>query len=169
MKKLTNGTKKIEAKPQWNTSHHPRRGNSLGSTLNRRITGLVTTLILPSVNSQGCPVLITWQGVNCALKVSILSSWDWGYSGSCLNLVPQAGQVTLSSCSGLLVGRLGRMTFPNHKVGWASVCSLGLSWILKRLRQMTTTTKKQKLLTLIPVRISNILLHTFSPYLILSD
>lgn len=158
-----NGKKKRQTKPQQNTSHHSRWRNSLGNALNRRNRGIITILILPLVKSPGRLVLIIWKAVNCALKASVLFSWGLGYSGCCLSLVPQGDQVLQSSCSELLLGRLGSWHFKPQS-------GLNLSvWSESKLNPEEVKITEQKLLTLsilIPVRISNIiLLHTLCLYL----
>lgn len=81
-----NGNKKDRNKTTVNHITSSQWRNSLGSALNRRNRGIVTTLFLPLVSSPGCPVLSIWKAVSCALKASILSSRSLGYSGNCLSL-----------------------------------------------------------------------------------
>lgn len=81
-----NGNKKDRNKTTVNHITSSQWRNSLGSALNRRNRGIVTTLFLPLVSSPGCPVLSVWKAVSCALKASILSSRSLGYSGNCLSL-----------------------------------------------------------------------------------
>lgn len=147
-------TEKIETKPQWNTSHYPRSRNPLGDTQIEETEESSPSLFYLWLNHQAV------QCLSCGKASTALEGFCSFFLG--LKIFWELSEPCASGWWDDIIflcwvahWRTRKLTFGSHKMGWASVYDLGLSWTLKRLRQ---TTKKQKLPTLsilITIRISS--------------